>query len=256
MRKRKKLADIQPVFRPGPSKYLLLTGKNLFLFLLFFLGIAFVWLLFRGGLFSIREINCERDGKLCSDQILAELERLKGQSLLTFKPQSLKLKLALADPSISEVNIRTNLPGSLKLTLISREAKVFLTTPRAAKGLIADADGFVFSKGDKENAYIATIVVNDLSSINLSERVQDPIILSAIKLSQELEESYITFQTIEVEENLLLVVLNEQTAVLFSSKADLKNQVTSLQRILSQATIEDTPTKIDVRFDKPVISFK
>ena len=58
------------------------------------------------------------------------------------------------------------------------------------------------------------------------------------------------------QEESIEVELKDGGKVIFSSKKDLKKQITSLQLVLSRLTIEGKKLKIlDFRYDNPVVSF-
>lgn len=61
----------------------------------------------------------------------------------------------------------------------------------------------------------------------------------------------------QVSDTSYKVVLSEGEEVYLSSKKSLAEQISSLQRILSRLTIEGKHfVRLDVRFDKPVITLK
>lgn len=76
-------------------------------------------------------------------------------------------------------------------------------------------------------------------------------------LESILRESKISFSKIEkATDSSYLVFIREAGVVNISSSKNLKQQVSSLQLILSRLTIEGKRFKrLDLRFDKPVIVF-
>lgn len=76
-------------------------------------------------------------------------------------------------------------------------------------------------------------------------------------LSDMLSKANIKYKKIESKEDSLTVILSDDSEVIFSSKKDFGNQVSSLQLTLSRLTIDGKKLKsLDFRFDNPVISFK
>lgn len=78
-----------------------------------------------------------------------------------------------------------------------------------------------------------------------------------ITLETELEKANVAFKTVIASSDANLIVhLIDGSVVILSSKKDIKNQISSLQLILSRLTIEGKKLKIlDFRFDNPVVSF-
>ena len=73
-----------------------------------------------------------------------------------------------------------------------------------------------------------------------------------------LTSSHVSFVSVSRAKDLSYEIgLKDGALVIISSKRDLNFQVSSLQQILKQLTIEGKELKsIDFRFDKPVIVFK
>lgn len=238
------------------SKYLVITRRRFFWFLLYISIAAFILWLFFGGLFTVQNISCKRDDESCNEQVNAELSRLQGQSTLIFKSDEMKVKLKKADPSIAEVNIETNLPNSLQVNIKSRDPQAFISFSDSQKGFVIDRQGYIFATAMKKNPSIPIIIVENQLDLSIGERIENPTLLGAVSLTQTLQEQLILFKKMIVSDNKLEVLLSDQIEVLFSPEQDFVKQVTSLQQILAQATIGEEPTLIDVRFQKPVVSTK
>ncbi len=74
-----------------------------------------------------------------------------------------------------------------------------------------------------------------------------------------LKKSAISYESIGVssQEAALLVVLKDEENVIISRNKDLKEQISSLQLILSRFTIEGKKfSRLDFRFERPVVVFK
>jgi len=78
-----------------------------------------------------------------------------------------------------------------------------------------------------------------------------------IKIEDMLSDSNIDIaRSVIGQEESIEVELKDGGKVIFSSKKDLKKQITSLQLVLSRLTIEGKKLKIlDFRYDNPVVSF-
>lgn len=96
----------------------------------------------------------------------------------------------------------------------------------------------------------------------VSKLANKPKISKDSQLSKNLEEilkkNGIGFSTIQISSNSsILVNLAGGEEVFFSEGKPFDNQVSSLQFILSRLTIEGKRfSRLDFRFDKPVVTFK
>lgn len=255
MRKRRSNLRARSVFQPPSSKYLILTAKRLTWILLSIGVLAGLWQIFFGGYFVINSIVCQKDAGECEEATLAELNRLRGEYLLTFQEAPTKKKLQQSDPAIEEVTIVTKLPDKLVVNIKTRRPTVILKTSEFSNALIADEEGFIFAVAKPEDGWLPTIVAEQLSAVTVGDKISNPSLLAAISLAKILKEQYITFQEIRVEDNKLQVFLDKETLALFSHEQDLAKAVNSLQQILSQVTIDSKPRTIDLRYKKPVVLF-
>lgn len=77
------------------------------------------------------------------------------------------------------------------------------------------------------------------------------------KVEKILKDKNILFSSIVVlSDSSYLITIPNNGQVRLTPKKDIEKQVSSLQRILLQLTIEGKPFKsIDFRFEEPIISF-
>lgn len=255
MRKRRRKTSKTKLFHPPSSKYFVFTARGLTWILLGLLSLALLWWLFNSGYFTIQSISCQADVGECDEQLNAELLKLKGESLLTFQTGPLIEKLSRAEPAIDEILTTTKLPNQLLVQIRFRQPEVLIKTPDSSKALITDANGLIFAIAKPEDSWLPTLVSGSLSDLSVGQQITDPIASSAIKLAIILRENFIPFREILINSNKLNVVLTDKQVALFSPKQNHLGEVSSLQRILSQATIDSEPTIIDLRASKPVITF-
>lgn len=80
--------------------------------------------------------------------------------------------------------------------------------------------------------------------------------ISLTSVEKILKDNNIQFFNINVSDNFYLVSLQNNEQVKLSQVKDINKQVSSLQRILNQLTIEGKSFKsIDFRFSEPIITF-
>lgn len=228
--------------KKGLTAYFTLLG---FLLLLY-------WLI-RGDQLTINNIKCSRDGKECSEQITAELEKIKDARILTFRSKDLEDKLLQADPSIKKVKVKILIPDTIELLLESKIPFLAIKTENSKLAYLVDEQGYIYALTEDYLSVLSTLYLNNVN-LEIGKQIQNPEILAGIRLAKILQEQYLPFQSLKVDHLKITIDLNNGSHALFASDADLHKQVTSLQQILSQATIETKQQLIDLRFDKPVIS--
>ncbi len=210
------------------------------------------WVVF-GDIFSIKKVTCTRDDSNCDEQIIAEMERLLGFSLLRFSPVSLESKLQSADPTIGEISIEAVFPDRLNATIVSKQVSFAIRDPQSSEVYLVDDQLKIYSRANAENISVPEIIITELGEYSIGENLNDNNVSQAIELSKTLSSQFVPFATMNVDGEVVTVMLKNDAKGIFTLRRDLLKQVTSLQQILSQATIESKPITIDVRYDKPVV---
>jgi hypothetical protein len=77
------------------------------------------------------------------------------------------------------------------------------------------------------------------------------------ELEKNLQDKRISYSAINKLSNSTLIKLTNSGEVIISSQKDLSTQISSLQYLLARLTMEGKDfTRLDLRFDKPVIVFR
>lgn len=77
------------------------------------------------------------------------------------------------------------------------------------------------------------------------------------ELKSKLIKAGLQVKSLNFQKDQIVASLSGDLVVIFSQDKDLESQVASLQFVLSRTKIEGkNPTKIDLRFEKPVLEFK
>jgi len=252
MRKRK--LKKTKYFKPPSSKFFVVTTQKLvwpLVALSVTLLIAWTYL---SGFFNVKKTLCISGERPCGEAISAEINKLIGQNILTFRASVLEQKLKKADISIQNVTTAISLPSTIKVSLSSRNDFSTLAAATDSATIFVDQNLVPF-KVEKKSSTPAQIFSPLVSNLELGEQITNPIILSAIKLTQSLNDNFISFKFITIHSDRLQVVLKNNQQALFSHLDNYSISVPSLQLILSRATIEPKPKTIDLRFKKPVLRF-
>lgn len=252
IRKRKHRFD--QARRRASSRYWVLTKRSLLPLLILVLGIILIYWIVFGKALSIQSVNCQQDDSFCDEQILAELGRFKGNSILSFEPDPLIDKLTKADPKIDSIKVAIEFPKSITVNIKTRKPIVALKTVKSNKAFLVDKEEMVFGLTQDESKLPPLVIIDDLTEIQIGKQITNQKIKSSIKLAILMGESFIGYSQLTLNQDAVEVTLTGGSTAIFSHRRDLKSQVTSLQQILSQATIDQRPVKIDLRYDKPVVN--
>lgn len=153
---------------------------------------------------------------------------------------------------IGKLKVKKNLPS--KLTLEVEIAQPLVKIENTNFSLTRQ--GWVFeSLGGTQlpSLYLGTDI-----SLQPGTRVNDETVVYALTIAEGLSKSDFSAVNLRiVDESSIAAYGQGGLVVIFSPKKDANFQLDSLQQVLALAKIDGTKiTKIDLRFDKPVIVYK
>ncbi|MFC1653939.1 FtsQ-type POTRA domain-containing protein [Patescibacteria group bacterium] len=254
IRKNRHIRSLKHLYKK-PTKFLFKSNilKWLFVLFVFFL---ISWSL-TSSFFRINVIECSTaTDKPCDQEVLAELNRYKGQSTFLVNTKKIENKIASANPTYSGISVTARLPNIISINMDSKKTYANLKVASKSATLIVDQDLFVVSKQPKPTPGAFTIISKDIYTLGVGDKIEDELTLSAFSIAEEFVKNYLSFEEVNVvsKTEIIIKISGEKTAIITSTE-DVPRQVTSLQLILSKATISPEPRIYDMRFDKPVLKY-
>ncbi|MCR4324959.1 MAG: hypothetical protein NUV69_04715 [Candidatus Curtissbacteria bacterium] len=197
-------------------------------------------------LFLIRSIEVSSNNCIKVDDV-----DLKGKLVFTVQEKSLEKTLAERFTCATEVKVEKKYPSKIKITTTSPSAVLKVE----GTNLQIDELGLV-TEGAANN--LPTLFVASKAALAPGAKTQDETVLTAAALAKFLQKSDFDMQNLRViDQNEIAAYDAGQTMVIFSTKKPAGEQVDSLQQVLAKARIKgDKIAKIDLRFDKPVITYR
>jgi len=228
--------------------------KKLSLFFLLFLVFLFT-LFFFWEFFKIKTIRIETD---FSSNNITGLDQLKEKNIFFLRTKKLEEKLKEDNSFIKAVSIKKLFPNSL-LIQIEFYSPLALVKNNHGYYFILSSDGRILSSIKKKN---------NLPLINYYQLINNSIystgdwldlfdIKVALNLTEKLQSINLKINSIDIiNEDMILFNLEGAKEVVFTSKKEPEKQFFPISIILKQLKIEGREFKrIDVRFDKPIVSF-
>lgn len=242
---------------------------------LFILALLTYWL--RTDFWEVKKINCNLDDDGCPLEIENRVSNLSLRKNIIFLPkEEIKESLRKNLPQIHLIEIRRKIPQTLNFNLTSRKLMAALavelplieeeaTESAEIKSpefnlsgifYLIDQQGVILEKGN-ESKNLPLILLDYDPSFEFGDQVKKEEILKTIEvllgLRLRLIDPKIT-KIISIRE--VRVWLENNLLCLFNLTKDINEQLDSLQLISSRAKIEGKQiTRIDLRFDKPVIAY-
>lgn len=211
--------------------------------------------LFKGNYFRLSEITCKNhQGETCDEVVLAELSNHKGKSVFNINTKAIKEKLQKANPAYQDIAVLVKLPNILTVTMRDKVDYANLKVASSSAVFLVDQNLLIVNKTDNPTRGIFTIIAESAAQYGVGDQITDDTLVKTFNLVELLRKNYLQFSEITVSSPTKVIVgLPEGKRAIFTTTRDLPRQVTSLQLILSKATIAKEPQEYDMRFDKPVL---
>jgi len=191
-------------------------------------------------------------GCLTEENFLEKMN-IKNYSLFLIKNEELSQKVKNDYPCAEGLKVFKIYPSKLKITL--PESQAVAKIPDST--LAIDNEGNVVNQiAEKTN--LPTVDFPKIKELQVGQKIEDPGALFALSLAKALNKTDYAVQSVRlVDQDTAAAYARQDLVALFSKNKDLDLQVNSLQQVLARAKIDESKiSKIDLRFDKPVIENK
>ena len=211
----------------------------------------------RLSLFTIKRIDCQLNHYPCPLNLEPKLLNFIGQNIFSFNQSAAVTELINFDPTLTDIGIRKHLPDQLRLNLVRR-------IPTAVIKNVAQTDSSQWQEIDKTGFVFSPLKNSDqsLPEVRWPEEIvlpqgESPLSLNLAKLINTLAAYYVNFEHLtRLAEPVYLIVTTAGPEAVIAADTDFAPRIASLQFILSNIKIGETmPTKIDLRFDKPTLTY-
>ena len=219
---------------------------KLFLSLIFLVVLAFI------SVFILKIENIEiTEGKGCIDESAIEAQ-FRGKNILTVTSRQAQSTITDTYKCAKNVTVQKKYPSTLIITVESDRPLVKV----GDKNIYLTQNGFVLENQNLGN--LPAIFFDKEPELKIGEKIEDDTIVYCLSLISQIGKTDFVTTSVRILNPAMISVYNrENQAVIFTSEKDASRQVDSLQLILSESRIDPSKIgKIDLRFAKPVITYK
>lgn len=221
-----------------------------------------IFLMFQDDFWRVKRIDCRLNGQECPPEIKGELMKFfQGESILSLSPSEAAEKIKNSPLRISEAVVKKRFPYGLGLVfeLEERKPKAAVINEGNSEGgfYLVDQDGFLLEK-TAEVPSLPLVFTTQLPERQIGEKFEVDELEKAIFILVDLQLRLLKPKLARVASPREIEVWFEGNAqAIISPQKNLNEQLDSLQLIFSRTKIEgEKPKRIDLRFDKPVISYE
>lgn len=197
-------------------------------------------------IFTIRNIEVSGEG------IQIEVEESSfPKNLLFFPVDTLTAQILKNYPLVGSVNLKKKYPGTLVITAVPREP--FAVAGVGSEIYLLDKAGVVLSPYPTNSGL--PVIHIAMPPMQPGATISDPAVSRALMFLRE-TAPLVTISDIMKVDSSALRAQTESMSILFAQQSDMPVLARTLQMMISGFRIKGKlPATIDLRFDKPVVTF-
>lgn len=228
-----------------PRFFLRKFGKLVIIsFIVFVVSIIPSWFIIK--FFEIKEIQIVGD-----DTIVVIDQARFPKNLIFFPAKQIEQQILNENPLINYVNIIKKYPHTLVINYSKSGPLAKLVS--GGQNIILTVEGAVINFKDSNE--LPTIRI-EIGELGISQKISDVRITRALRFLDEAKKSGLVIESIYDFDRLSLLAKMNKTDILFPQNNDVSTVVSTLQSLIVGFRIKGSmPTRIDLRFDKPIVSF-
>ena len=174
-----------------------------------------------------------------------------GKNIFNFNTDILEEKIQTENPKIKNVTINKQIPNTLFLDYENRSPFIIVTDRLEENFFYADKNGVIYDTADNSNyPLLKTERISLKTGVDLNRQEEK----LSLKLINALLSTNIDPKKISIVDEII-IINTDSTEIISGSDINSIDKVEALQLLLKRYTIEGKiPQKIDLRFDKPVVT--
>lgn len=198
-------------------------------------------------LFQIKKIEVAGNGV----NVIVDQNRIP-KNLLFFPTEKLREQILKDNPLIAQVTFGKKLPHTL---IIVAAMRIPIAQLNSLGGpTVIDREGIVLPPPNTSAAALPVLKF-PVKTADIGRPVADQQILASLSFIEK-TKSFLTITAIEATDSASLRVITPKIDIFIPQDADVSQEAATLQTLVAGFRIKgNLPTKIDLRFDKPIISF-
>ena len=231
-----------------------LNKLKFFLFFLFLCLLFFSILCFLNQFFLIKNIELVSDKKF----LLTNKDELINKNLFLINEDETAKKIVFKNPQLKRAVVNKVWPNTLKITVYFYEPTAALIVNQGFFNL--SSDGRILAKikdGQPSLPVINYYQKLNSNSFETGDRIDYEDIRQTLFFIDKLRQINLVPLTIDIKgQDMLVFNLESDEEIIFSNKKEKELQDYQLEFIIKQFKIEGKEfKKIDLRFEKPVVTF-
>jgi hypothetical protein len=222
----------------------------------FFLAVFLLALCFIIGVytyFRVNEINVE------GAKELSGLDLYSHASIFFLNPEKIEKNIAEQNPTIREVHVAVQYPQTLNVSVVEAAPIAQLVLEDGFMSLSSGGKILNKQKDPIDNVLIHISYYQPLyfRNFTVGDVVDIKEIVDTVFFIEEGQKLDLPISTVDIRNENMIVLFSEEREILVSATKDSRVQIAQLKVVLEQVRAKALAfSKLDLRFEKPIIVFK
>lgn len=254
--KRKKIKKYRPKQKYWVRRY----GRIVYVGLVFLalLGIVFfvVRVIFYSNHFVVKKIVVSGARQFVNAADLEQIAgaMLQGKNIFSLNKHDIANKLREFTLGAESIDAKMIYPSTIEI-LVSERSPIATITGKEDEGpFFIDSEGYVLGYADSTDYSLPRVEYEKDVQVGLF--IERGIVPFYLKVREMLEKEQIKIDTINFYPKYVTATLDDDILVLFDKEKDKQNMVRAVSSLIRQSKLDGSNiTRIDLRFDKVIVSF-
>lgn len=200
---------------------------------------------------KVKNIQIENAQNCINSDQVQEKSQIIGKSIFLISENKIQEDLKQINCA-SSIYVQKKFPSTIIVTPQTKKAHVVI----ADQPFSLTEDGYVIKTSEGSN--LPKVYLPQEIAVAENTKIEDSKVVFALSLVKNLLKSDFTPTQVRFVDNADIIIYSQaEASAMFTINRDAVEQVDSLQSVLSKARIDASKiSQIDVRFDKPVVTYK
>lgn len=218
--------------------------------ILFFLGLLIVLLTKLPELLNVKSVDCHTQAGPCTPEINSQLQGLLTTPVYKIDQNTINQKVY----PLKILSYKIKFPNRLALEVDSPKPAVNLTLNLSQAQYLVSEQGEVL--GISNDKSLPEVVSDQNSAVEIGSIIKDFATFQATRLAAELSKRGFSYPKIYLQGDILEIRNLSEFQIIASINNDPAQIAGTLQQLLTKDKIVDSgPSKIDLRFSQPIITY-
>lgn len=175
-----------------------------------------------------------------------------NKNLLFFPAQKVRAQLLVQNPILKDIQIRKKFPHTIEIIAYARDPSARLTL--SDHEVIVDNEGVVLGLAGAEHRVLPLLSLS-ISNGSLGTTIDDPNVRQSLAIVKGIGKDIAIISITNIDSTTLLAK-TDRVDIYFPQNGETSDKVATLQTLISGFRIKgNLPKVIDLRFDKPIVTF-